>query len=73
MSEKYAEEGMQLLELDLNIWIMVAGELKKGHVYSFGHSLDTKRVISSCLSYESHATSAFTMFPLLVLLFWLTS
>ncbi|MQL70110.1 hypothetical protein Taro_002414 [Colocasia esculenta] len=33
---------------------------KKGHVYGFGHSLGTDRVISSCLSSISHVTSPFT-------------
>ncbi|MQM14356.1 hypothetical protein Taro_047285 [Colocasia esculenta] len=33
---------------------------KKGHVYGFGYDLGTARVISSCSSSVSHATSPFT-------------
>ncbi|MQL69634.1 hypothetical protein Taro_001915 [Colocasia esculenta] len=36
------------------------GHPKKGHVYGFEHSLGTARVISSCSSFVSHATSPFT-------------
>ena len=63
MSEKYGEEGTQPPELDLDVWIAVVSEPKKGHVYDFGHSLDTRRVISSFLSFRSHATSAFATPP----------
>ena len=63
MSEKYVEEGTQPPELDPDVWIAAAGEPKKGHVYGFGRSLDTRRVISSCSSSGSHATSAFTTPP----------
>ncbi|MQL69847.1 hypothetical protein Taro_002172, partial [Colocasia esculenta] len=37
-----------------------SGAPKKDHVYGFGHSLGTARVISSCSSSVSHATSPFT-------------
>ncbi|MQL76582.1 hypothetical protein Taro_008966 [Colocasia esculenta] len=36
------------------------GAPKKGHMYGFGHSLGTARVISSCSSSVSLATSPFT-------------
>ncbi|MQL69012.1 hypothetical protein Taro_001321 [Colocasia esculenta] len=39
---------------------VTSGAPKKGHVYGFGHSLGTARVISSCSSSVSHATSPFT-------------
>ncbi|MQL93187.1 hypothetical protein Taro_025830 [Colocasia esculenta] len=50
----------QCPELDPNIWVAASGAPKKGHVYGFGHSLGTARVISSCSSSVSHATSLFT-------------
>ncbi|MQL86311.1 hypothetical protein Taro_018842 [Colocasia esculenta] len=53
-------DDSQCLELDPNIWVAASGAPKKGHVYSFGHSLGTARVISSCSSSVSHATSPFT-------------
>ncbi|MQL87392.1 hypothetical protein Taro_019931, partial [Colocasia esculenta] len=37
-----------------------SGAPRKGHVYGLGHSLGTARVISSCSSSVSHATSTFT-------------
>ena len=59
MEEKY-EDGSHCPELDPDIWVAVSGAPKKGHVYGFGHSLGTFRVISSCASSVSHATSPFT-------------
>ncbi|MQL93993.1 hypothetical protein Taro_026641 [Colocasia esculenta] len=59
MEERYKDDS-QRLELDPDIWVAASGEPKKGHVYGFGHSLGTARVISSCSSSVSHATSPFT-------------
>ncbi|MQL92049.1 hypothetical protein Taro_024668 [Colocasia esculenta] len=59
MDERYGDDS-QRLELDLDIWVTTSGAPKKGHVYGFGHSLGTARVISSCSSSVSHATSPFT-------------
>ena len=59
MKEKYGD-GSQRPKLDPNIWIAALGAPKKGHVYDFGHSLGTARVIFSCSSSMSHATSPFT-------------
>ncbi|MQM11891.1 hypothetical protein Taro_044801, partial [Colocasia esculenta] len=39
---------------------VTSGAPKKGHVYGFGHSLGTARVISSSSSSVSHATTPFT-------------
>ena len=59
MEEKYGDDS-QRPKLDLDIWIVSSGAPKKGHVHDFGHSLGIARVISSCLSFVSHATSLFT-------------
>ncbi|MQL84451.1 hypothetical protein Taro_016963, partial [Colocasia esculenta] len=59
MDEMYGDDS-QRPELDPDIWIAASGAPKKGHVYGFGHSLGTTRVISSCSSSVSHATSPFT-------------
>ncbi|MQL82356.1 hypothetical protein Taro_014826 [Colocasia esculenta] len=58
MTEKYAgeEEHPQLYP---EVWVAVSGAPKKGHVYGFGHSIDTNRVLSGTSSSASH-TSAFT-------------
>ncbi|MQL76392.1 hypothetical protein Taro_008792 [Colocasia esculenta] len=59
MDERYGDDS-QRPELDPNIWVATSGAPKKGHVYGFGHSLGTTRVISSCSSSVSYATSPFT-------------
>ncbi|MQM16482.1 hypothetical protein Taro_049439 [Colocasia esculenta] len=59
MEERYRDDS-QHPELDPDIWIAASGAPKKGHVYGFGHSLGTAKVISSCSSSVSHATSPFT-------------
>ncbi|MQL83435.1 hypothetical protein Taro_015922 [Colocasia esculenta] len=59
MDERYGDDS-QCPELDPDIWVAASGAPKKGHVYGFGHSLGTTRVISSCSSSVSHATSPFT-------------
>ncbi|MQL73002.1 hypothetical protein Taro_005341 [Colocasia esculenta] len=59
MDERYGDYN-QHPELDPNIWVAVSGAPKKGHVYGFGHSLGTTKVISSCSSSVSHVTSPFT-------------
>ncbi|MQM17854.1 hypothetical protein Taro_050833 [Colocasia esculenta] len=59
MDERYADDS-QHPELDHDIWVAVSRAPKKGHVYGFGHSLGTARVISSCSSSVSHATCPFT-------------
>ncbi|MQL99077.1 hypothetical protein Taro_031794 [Colocasia esculenta] len=58
MTEKYAGEEQQP-QLDLEVWVVASGAPKKGHVYGFGHSMDTSRVFSSASSSTSH-TSAFS-------------
>ncbi|MQM13035.1 hypothetical protein Taro_045956, partial [Colocasia esculenta] len=59
MDERYGDDS-QRPELDPDIWVAASGAPKKGHVYGFGHSLGTTKVISSCSSSVSHATSPFT-------------
>ncbi|MQM00538.1 hypothetical protein Taro_033273 [Colocasia esculenta] len=58
MTEKYAGEEEQL-HLDPEVWVAASGAPKKGHVYGFGHSMDTSRVLSCALSSASQ-TSALT-------------
>ncbi|MQM12459.1 hypothetical protein Taro_045384 [Colocasia esculenta] len=58
MDERYGDDN-QHPELDPDIWVAAFGAPKKGHVYGFTHSLGTARVISSCPSSVSHATSPF--------------
>ncbi|MQL83609.1 hypothetical protein Taro_016092 [Colocasia esculenta] len=60
MDERYGDDS-QHPELDPDIWVAASGAPKKGHVYGFGHSLGTTRVISSCSSSVTHATSPFTI------------
>ncbi|MQL67864.1 hypothetical protein Taro_000132 [Colocasia esculenta] len=43
MTEKYAEEEDQP-QLDPEVWVVASSARKKGHVYGFGHSMDTSRV-----------------------------
>ncbi|MQM21272.1 hypothetical protein Taro_054309 [Colocasia esculenta] len=59
MDERYGDDS-QRPELDPDIWVAASGAPKKGHVYGFRHSLGMTRVISSCSSSVSHATSLFT-------------
>ncbi|MQL94353.1 hypothetical protein Taro_027004, partial [Colocasia esculenta] len=59
MDERYGDDS-QRPKFDPDIWVAASGAPKKGHVYGFGYSLGTARVISSCLSSVSHATSPFT-------------
>ncbi|MQL96319.1 hypothetical protein Taro_028993 [Colocasia esculenta] len=59
MTEKYVEEEEQP-QLDPEVWVAASGAPKKGHVYSFGHSMDTSKVLSGASSSGSQATSAFT-------------
>ncbi|MQL91040.1 hypothetical protein Taro_023648 [Colocasia esculenta] len=59
LDERYGDDS-QCPELDPDIWVVASEAPKKGHVYGFGHSLGTARVISSCSSSISHATSLFT-------------
>ncbi|MQL68772.1 hypothetical protein Taro_001045 [Colocasia esculenta] len=59
MDERYRDDS-QRPKLDPDIWVAATGAPKKGHVYGFGHSLGTTRVISSCSSFVSHAPSPFT-------------
>ncbi|MQM09922.1 hypothetical protein Taro_042808 [Colocasia esculenta] len=58
MTEKYTGEE-EKLQLDPEVWVAASGSPKKGHVYGFGHSMDTSRVLSSGSS-SSSQTSAFT-------------
>ncbi|MQL99408.1 hypothetical protein Taro_032133, partial [Colocasia esculenta] len=57
MTEKYAGEDEQP-QLDPEVWVAASGAPKKGHVYGFGHSMDTSRVLSGVSSSASQ-TSAF--------------
>ncbi|MQL94109.1 hypothetical protein Taro_026765 [Colocasia esculenta] len=57
MTEKYAGEDEQP-RLDHEVWVAASGAPKKGHVYGFGHSIDTSRV-SSRGSSSASQTSAF--------------
>ena len=57
MTEKYAGEDEQP-RLDPEVWGAASGAPKKGHVYGFGHSIDTSRVLSGGSSSGSQ-TSAF--------------
>ncbi|MQL91876.1 hypothetical protein Taro_024498 [Colocasia esculenta] len=57
MMEKYAGEDEQP-PLDHEVWVAAAGAPKKGHVYGFGHSKDTSRVLSGGSS-SGLQTSAF--------------
>ncbi|MQM19166.1 hypothetical protein Taro_052167 [Colocasia esculenta] len=59
MIEKYAKEEEQP-QLDPEVWVAASGAPKKGHVYGFGDSMDTSRVLSGAFSSGSQATSAFT-------------
>ncbi|MQL72355.1 hypothetical protein Taro_004690 [Colocasia esculenta] len=58
MTEKYVGEEEQP-QLDPEVWVAAASSPKKGHVYGFGHSMDTSRVLSGGSS-SSSQTSAFT-------------
>ncbi|MQL93520.1 hypothetical protein Taro_026167 [Colocasia esculenta] len=58
MTEKYAGEEEEP-QLDPEVWVAASGAPKKGHVYGFGHSMDTSRVLFGTSSSASH-TSAFT-------------
>ncbi|MQL75210.1 hypothetical protein Taro_007580 [Colocasia esculenta] len=55
---KYAGEEEQP-QLDPKVWVAASGAPKKGHVYGFGDSMDTSRVLFGASSSASH-TSAFT-------------
>ncbi|MQL81854.1 hypothetical protein Taro_014316 [Colocasia esculenta] len=59
MTEKYAGEEDQL-QLHPEVWVAASGAPKKGHVYGFGHSMDTSRVLFGTSSSTSQVTSAFT-------------
>ncbi|MQL71750.1 hypothetical protein Taro_004073 [Colocasia esculenta] len=58
MTEKHIGEEEQP-QLDPEVWVVASGAPKKGHVYGFGHSIDTSRVLSGASSSASQ-TSAFT-------------
>ncbi|MQL87232.1 hypothetical protein Taro_019770 [Colocasia esculenta] len=58
MIEKYAREEEQP-QLDPEVWVAASGAPKKGHVYGFGHNMDTSRLLSGTSSSASQ-TSAFT-------------
>ncbi|MQM00785.1 hypothetical protein Taro_033527 [Colocasia esculenta] len=59
MTEKYDGED-ELPQLDPEVWVASASAPKKGHVYSFGQSLDTSRVLSGASS-SALQTSSFTI------------
>ncbi|MQL84013.1 hypothetical protein Taro_016506, partial [Colocasia esculenta] len=59
MIEKYVGEEEQP-HLDPEVWVAAFGAPKKGHVYGFGHSMDTSKVLSGASSSASQ-TSAFTI------------
>ncbi|MQL74207.1 hypothetical protein Taro_006583 [Colocasia esculenta] len=58
MTEKYAGEEEQP-RLDPEVWVAASGAPKKGHVYGFGHSMNTSMVLSGASSSASQ-TSAFS-------------
>ncbi|MQM22852.1 hypothetical protein Taro_055910 [Colocasia esculenta] len=58
MTEKYAGEDEQP-QLDPKVWDAASGTPKKGHMYGFGHNMDTSRVLSGASSSASQ-TSAVT-------------
>ncbi|MQL86391.1 hypothetical protein Taro_018924, partial [Colocasia esculenta] len=58
MTEKYVGEEEQP-QLDPEVWVAAFSAPKKGHVYGFGHNMDTSRVFSGASSSASH-TSAFS-------------
>ncbi|MQL94326.1 hypothetical protein Taro_026981 [Colocasia esculenta] len=58
MIEKYP--GEEQSQLNPEVWFAASGAPKKGHVYGFGHSMDTSRVLSGASNSGSQATSAFT-------------
>ncbi|MQM01171.1 hypothetical protein Taro_033913 [Colocasia esculenta] len=49
MTEMYVGEKEQP-QLDLEVWVAASGGPKKGHVYGFGHNMDTSRVLSGASS-----------------------
>ncbi|MQL90010.1 hypothetical protein Taro_022586 [Colocasia esculenta] len=57
MTEKYAGEDEQP-QLDPEVWVAASGAPKKGHVYGFGHSMDTSKVLSGA-SISASQTRAF--------------
>ncbi|MQM17981.1 hypothetical protein Taro_050965 [Colocasia esculenta] len=59
MTEKYVGEDEQP-RLDPEVWVAASDAPKKGHVYGFGHSIDTSRVLSGGSSSVSQ-TSAFNV------------
>ncbi|MQM09419.1 hypothetical protein Taro_042289 [Colocasia esculenta] len=56
MTEKYAGEDEQP-QLDPEVWVAASGALKKGHVYSFGHSINTNKVLSGASSLASQTNA----------------
>ncbi|MQL83636.1 hypothetical protein Taro_016121 [Colocasia esculenta] len=52
MIEKYAGEDEQP-QLDPEVWVAASGAPKKGHVYGFGHSMNTSRVLFGASSSAS--------------------
>ncbi|MQM00537.1 hypothetical protein Taro_033270 [Colocasia esculenta] len=52
MIEKYTGEEEEL-QLDPEVWVAASGARKKGHVYGFGKSMDTSRVLSGASSSSS--------------------
>ncbi|MQM01550.1 hypothetical protein Taro_034310 [Colocasia esculenta] len=58
MTEKYVGEEEQP-RLDPEVWVASSGAPKKGHVYGFGHSMNTSMVLSGASSSASQ-TSAFS-------------
>ncbi|MQL69402.1 hypothetical protein Taro_001685 [Colocasia esculenta] len=59
--EKYCGEE-EHLQLDPEVWVAASSAPKKGHMYGFGHSMDTSKVLSGTSSSSSQATSAFTTY-----------
>ncbi|MQM04196.1 hypothetical protein Taro_036996 [Colocasia esculenta] len=52
MTEKYVGEEEQP-QLDPEVWVVASSAPKKGHVYGFGHSMDTSKVLSGASSSAS--------------------
>ncbi|MQM18924.1 hypothetical protein Taro_051925 [Colocasia esculenta] len=59
MTEKYVGEEEQL-QLDPEVWVAASGAPKKGHVYGFGHSINTSMVLSGASSLASQTSALST-------------
>ncbi|MQM09282.1 hypothetical protein Taro_042151 [Colocasia esculenta] len=56
MTKKYVREEKQP-QLDPEVWVAASGAPKKGHVYGFGHSMNTSMVLSGASSSASQSSA----------------